>query len=98
LTAGRIESENEIHDPPGRPGSEPRLLEAHRRAYSRASHLGGRYRERVEATVRRLRLKHGFAGGGGAETGAYARPEQLDLFSGCPQTRRRASFGYRLLG
>jgi DNA repair photolyase len=76
----------------------PRYLEAYRRAYARSSHLGGAYRARVEHMVRRLREKHGLAREDAALSGAYAPlPEQLDLFSGSPDPRRRASFGYRLL-
>lgn len=77
----------------------PRYLEAYRRAYRESSHLAGRYRERVEQTVRRLREKHGLdREEDAAVSGAYARlPEQLDLFEGRPDPRRRATFGYRLL-
>jgi hypothetical protein len=76
----------------------PRYLEAYRRAYAVRSHLGGGYRKRIEALVRRLREKHGMLREGAAESGAYARsPEQLDLFSGSGDPRRRATFGYRLL-
>lgn len=76
----------------------PRHLEAYRRAYARTSHLRGAYRERIEALVRRLRERHGLEPEDAAEVGAYARtPEQLDLFTQSPETRRRATFGYRLL-
>ena len=76
----------------------PRYLEAYRRAYAGSSHLTGRYRQRIEDAVRRLRQKHGLDTEDVADGGAYARlPEQLDLFSGSPDARRRASFGYRLL-
>ena len=76
----------------------PRYLEAYRQAYAGASHLKGRYRERVEAMVRRLREKHGLSSEDAAVSGAYvAGPEQLGLFSERPDPRRRASFGYRLL-
>ena len=76
----------------------PRYLEAYRRAYASSSHLAGAYRKRIEDCVRRLREKHGLDREDAAVSGAYARlPEQLDLFSGGPDPRRRASFGYRLL-
>lgn len=76
----------------------PQQLAAYRRAYAVKSHLGGAYRARVEETVRRLREKHGLALEEAAESGAYARlPEQLDLFTGSSDSRRRATFGYRLL-
>jgi DNA repair photolyase len=76
----------------------PRYLEAHQRAYARKSHLSGGYRARIEGIVRRLREKHGLEREDAAQGGAWARlPEQLDLFSGGPDERRRASFGYRLL-
>jgi DNA repair photolyase len=76
----------------------PRYLEAYRRAYAGSSHLSGRYRTRLEEIVRRLREKHGLEREDAAASGAYARrPEQLDLFSRGPDTRRRATFGYRLL-
>jgi DNA repair photolyase len=76
----------------------PRYLEAYKRAYSGSSHLTGPYRKRIEETVRRLREKHGLEREEAAVSGAYARlPEQLDLFSRGPDTRRRATFGYRLL-
>jgi DNA repair photolyase len=76
----------------------PRYLEAYERAYASSSHLTGRYRQRIEETVRRLRQKHGLDSEDAAESGAYPRlPEQLDLFSRGPDPRRRASFGYRLL-
>jgi DNA repair photolyase len=77
----------------------PRYLEAYKQAYARSSRLGGRYRKRIEELVRRLRAKHGMDGEDQAVSGAWARlPEQLDLFSGGPDPRRRASFGYSLLG
>lgn len=41
-------------------GEFPRYLEAYRRAYGDRVYLRGRYRERLEATLRRLRRKHGF--------------------------------------
>lgn len=76
----------------------PRHLEAYRRAYARTSHLRGAYRERIEALVRRLRERHGLEPEHAAESGAYARsPEQLDLFTQSAETRRRATFGRRLL-
>jgi DNA repair photolyase len=76
----------------------PRYLEAYRQAYSRTSVLTGRYRERVQELVRRLREKHGLSPEDAAESGAYARPpEQLALFSGAPDPRRRSTFGYRLV-
>ena len=65
---------------------------------ARRSFLGGRYRERVQAMVQRLREKHGLMREDAAETGAYARsPEQLGLFAEGPDHRSRATFGYRLL-
>jgi DNA repair photolyase len=76
----------------------PRYLEAYRQAYAGRSHLGGAYRKRIEALVRRLRAKHGLAPEDAAESGADARsPRQLDLFAASPDPRRRATFGYRLL-
>jgi len=76
----------------------PRYLEAYKRAYAGSSHLTGPYRKRLEETVRRLRQKHGLDPEDAAQSGAYAGlPEQLDLFSGGPDARRRATFGYRLL-
>jgi len=76
----------------------PRYLEAYQQAYARSSHLGGRYRERIERMVRRLREKHGIEPEDAAESGAYARPpEQLDLFERGEDPRRRATFGYRLV-
>ena len=77
----------------------PQYLEAYRRAYAVRSHLGGGYRKRIEALVRRLREKHGMLREDAAVTAAYARPpEQLGLFSGPDaDPRRRATFGYRLL-
>ncbi|MFI4945084.1 MAG: radical SAM protein, partial [Burkholderiales bacterium] len=76
----------------------PRYLEAYEQAYARSSHLGGRYRERIEQLVRRLREKHGVAREDAAESGAYERPpEQLDLFTRGEDPRRRATFGYRLV-
>ena len=76
----------------------PRYLEAYEQAYARSSYLGGRYRERIEQLVRRLREKHGVEREDAAEGGAYARPpEQLDLFERGEDPRRRATFGYRLV-
>ena len=76
----------------------PRYLEAYRRAYAGSSHLTGRYRKRIEDSVRRLRQKHRLDTEDGADSGAWSRPpQQLDLFSGSPDARRRATFGYRLL-
>jgi DNA repair photolyase len=76
----------------------PRYLEAYERAYARRSHLGGGYRARLEALLRRLREKHGLVGEDAADSGAWARaPRQLDLFTQGADTRRRATFGYRLL-
>ena len=76
----------------------PQYLEAYRRAYAGRSFLTGRYRERVQAMVQRLREKHGLVREDAAETGAYARsPEQLGLFAEGRDGRRRATFGYRLL-
>jgi DNA repair photolyase len=76
----------------------PRYLEAYRRAYAGSSRLSGRYRERLEEIVRRLREKHGLEREDAADGGAYApAPVQLDLFSRAPEARRRATFGYRLL-
>jgi DNA repair photolyase len=75
----------------------PRYLEAYERAYDGTSHLRGRYRERIEELVRRLRDKHGMKGGDD-DDGAWARrPEQLDLWSAAHDPRRRATFGYRLV-
>ena len=76
----------------------PQYLEAYRRAYAGRSTLTGRYKERVQAMVQRLREKHGLTREDSAERGAYARaPEQLGLFAEAPDQRRRATFGYRLL-
>ncbi len=76
----------------------PRYLEAYRKAYAGSSHLAGPYRKRIEELVGRLREKHGMGREEASVSGAWARlPEQLDLFSGGPDPRRRASFGYRLL-
>ena len=76
----------------------PRYLEAYEQAYARSSHLAGRYRERIEQLVRRLREKHGVAREDAADSGAYSRPpEQLDLFTRGEDPRRRATFGYRLV-
>jgi DNA repair photolyase len=38
----------------------PRYIEAYRRAYGGRVYLRGRYRDRLEETLRRLRRKHGF--------------------------------------
>jgi DNA repair photolyase len=76
----------------------PRYLEAYRRAYAGTSYLSGPYRERIEATVRRLREKHGVRPDDDDDSGAYARlPEQLGLFEDADDPNLRASFGYRLL-
>jgi DNA repair photolyase len=76
----------------------PRYLEAYRRAYAGTSTLGGRYREKVERMVRRLREKHGLRREDAETASAYGRvPEQLGLFEAAPDPRRRASFGYRLM-
>ena len=50
-------------------------LEAYRRAYGRRVYLGGRYRERLEALITRLREKHGF------EARTRGGTEQLRLFA-----------------
>ena len=76
----------------------PQYLEAYKRAYAGRSYLTGRYRERIQSMVQRLREKHGLTREDAALTGAYARsPEQLGLFVEGPEDRRRATFGYRLL-
>ncbi len=61
----------------------PRYLEAYRRAYDGRVYLRGRYRERIDAMMARLRDKHGLASGHGALSAvrAAAPPEQLRLWT-----------------
>jgi hypothetical protein len=55
----------------------PRYLEAYEQAYAERSRLSGRYRDRMEALLDRLRLKYGLADGPGSGRG---EPRQLGLF------------------
>ena len=66
----------------------PRYLEAYEHAYAVRSHLTGRYRDRIEALVKRLRAKHGFLSGPRTD-GVYAPPpSQLGLFVSAQDSSR----------
>jgi DNA repair photolyase len=56
----------------------PRLLPAYRDAYAGRVYLRGRYRERILATIDRLRLKHGLTDAWAER--AFRAPAQLDLW------------------
>ena len=59
----------------------PRYLEAYRNAYRDRVYLAGRYRERVRATIARLKAKHGFVDADREAEDAPPRPaEQLPLW------------------
>jgi DNA repair photolyase len=60
--------------------AHPRYLEAYRRAYSHGAYLGRGYRERLRATMSRLRLRHGLASGWEERPVRRARSEQLRLW------------------
>lgn len=57
----------------------PRYLEAYRKAYDGRVYLGDRYRERIQATITRLKAKHGFVDGEDDE-GPSRPAEQLPLW------------------
>jgi DNA repair photolyase len=61
----------------------PQYLEAYEDAYDGRVYLGGRYRERLHALVRRLREKHGLANAFGSEEGVRTptAPAQLRLWA-----------------
>src|SRR3989442_403802 len=61
----------------------PRYRAAYEEAYDGRVYLGGRYRERLHALVRRLREKHGLANAFGNEPspGRPAAPAQLRLWA-----------------
>jgi DNA repair photolyase len=75
----------------------PRYLEAYERAYAGRAFLVGPYRQRIEATVRRLREKHGFGPTLEGDDAYTAPPRQLGLFDQDEGEEARATFGYRLL-
>jgi DNA repair photolyase len=56
----------------------PRYLEAYERAYSKRVYLEGPYRQAIDAMVRRLKRKHGFAEG--RDDHRWRRPEQMGLW------------------
>lgn len=61
----------------------PRLLEAYRLGYAGRVYLGGRYRQRIQSMVERLREKHGFgaASPAGASMDDRTAPRQLRLWA-----------------
>src|SRR5262249_11904613 len=55
----------------------PALVEAYEQAYAERVYLRGRYRDRIDALVRRLKARHGFVD---ADRGQdFAKPVQLPL-------------------
>ena len=56
----------------------PRYLAAYERAYARRVYLEGPYRQALDATIRRLKHKHGF--GDRRDDHGWRRPEQIALF------------------
>jgi DNA repair photolyase len=71
----------------------PRYLEAYRRAYQGRVYLAGRYRERIDAVLGRLREKHGFLPRGHRDPDEEDDPrprtpaDQLTLFARTPPLR-----------
>jgi DNA repair photolyase len=71
----------------------PRYLEAYARAYAGRVYLRGRYRERIDEVLLRLRRKHGFLERGHRDADEEEdgrprrRPEQLSLFESAPPLR-----------
>ncbi len=61
----------------------PQYLEAYEEAYDGRVYLGGRYRERLQGLVRRLREKHGLSNAFGGEEGERrpTTPAQLRLWA-----------------
>jgi len=58
----------------------PRYLEAYKNAYRDRVYLGGRYRDRVRATIARLKAKHAFVDRDDDEDGPRKPAEQLPLW------------------
>jgi DNA repair photolyase len=56
----------------------PRYLEAYQRAYATRVYLEGPYRQHIDALVRRLKRKHGFADR--QDDPGWRRPEQMGLW------------------
>jgi DNA repair photolyase len=72
-------------------GEFPRYVEAYRRAYEGRVYLRGRYRQRIDALLGRLRGKHGFLERGHRDPDELPPPGplmQLSLFERTPPLRR----------